>query len=263
LLFVAASFAQTPPDHPWRRPFPAVHIAGNVYYVGTYDLASYLITSPAGHILINTGLEDSVPQIRSNIEAAGFKYSDIKILLIQQAHHDHTAGLARIKRETGARLLATAKDKPALDAGDGQSPPAAVDGVIADGQVIELGGVKLKVILTPGHTEGSVSYSLTVKDGGRDYRILIANMPTVVQPLLKPPGYAGSVEDFRVTFRRLKSAQYDILLAAHASQFGLHEKYTPGKAHDPEKFVNREELKAHVAEYEKVFNEKLDAEQKR
>jgi metallo-beta-lactamase class B len=159
-------------------------------------------------------------------------------------------------------MLATAKDKPALEAGDGRSAPVGVDGVIRDGQVIELGGVKLKVVSTPGHTAGSVSYSLTTKDGGRRYRILIANMPTSVLPLSKPPGYVGSVEDFRLTFRRLRAAEYDILLAAHASQFGLHEKYSPGQRHDPEKFVNREELKTRLAGYEKAFHDKPAAEQK-
>jgi metallo-beta-lactamase class B len=263
LASAALSYAQVPADHAWRKPFPAVRIAGNVYYVGTHDLASYLITSPAGHILINTGLDDSAAQIRANIESAGFQYADIKLLLIQQAHYDHTAALAQIKRETGARMLATAKDKPALEAGEPRSAAVAVDGVIKDGQVIELGGVKLRVVSTPGHTEGSVSYALTVKDGGRDYRILIANMPAVVRPLLKAPGYAGSVDDFRLTFRTLRAAQYDILLAAHASQFGLHDKYAPGAAHNPEKFVNREELKARVDEYEKLFHEKLAAEQSR
>src|SRR5688572_32739135 len=94
----------------WSQPFPAFRIVGNLYYVGTYDLACYLIVTPAGNILINTGLAASTPVIKANIEALGFKLADTKILLTTQAHYDHVGAMAEIKRLTGAKMMVDAAD---------------------------------------------------------------------------------------------------------------------------------------------------------
>ena len=179
LLLAAVSPASAQPDD-WALPFPGHRVIGNLYSVGTYGLSVFLITSDDGHILINTGMEDSVPLIRRNVESLGFRLDDVKILLTMQAHWDHTAGLAEIRQMTGAKMWATAGDAPVLNDGGFSDPhfggkvsfkPVEVDKVISDGEVIELGSTRLTVIETPGHTAGSSSYSMTVRENGRDYRV--------------------------------------------------------------------------------------------
>ena len=160
----------------WTQPFPGHRVIGNLYAVGTHDLGVFLITSDEGHILINTALSESTPLIRRNIESLGFRMDDIRILLSMQAHWDHTAALAEIKRTTGARMWATAGDAPVLEDGGFSDPhfggresfePVEVDRILADGEVIELGDTRLTVIESPGHTAGSCSYAMTVREGGR------------------------------------------------------------------------------------------------
>ena len=157
----------------WVKPFPAVRIAGNLYYVGTYDLSSYLITTDQGHILINTGLASSVPAIRANVESLGFRFGDIRILLATHAHWDHVAGLAEIKRLTGARMAMHARDAALLEDG-GQSDfrfggakplfaPVTVDQRLEDGDVVRLGDAAVTVHHHPGHTRGATSFTLTVR----------------------------------------------------------------------------------------------------
>ena len=172
----------------------------NLYTVGTYGLGVFLITTDDGHILINTGLEDSTPLIRENIEAVGFKLEDVKILLTMQAHWDHTAALAEIKQITSAKMLATKDDARVLEDGGFSDAhfggresfkPVSVDQIIGEGEVIELGDTRLTVYEHPGHTEGSSSYSMRVRENGRDYNFVIANMGTINQgkKLLVDPTY--------------------------------------------------------------------------
>ena len=172
----------------WTRPFPAHRVIGNLYAVGTYDLGVFLVTSEDGHILINTGLEDSTSLIRENLESLGFRLEDVKILLTMQAHWDHTATLAEIKEFTGAQMWATAGDAPVLEDGGFSDPhfggresfrPVRVNKIIADGEVIELGETRLTLLETPGHTAGSSSYTMQVREDGRDYNVVIANMGTI------------------------------------------------------------------------------------
>jgi metallo-beta-lactamase class B len=181
------ALAQGNPD--WTKPFPAHRVIGNVYYVGTYDLACFLITTPKGNILINTGVGGSAPMIQSSIESLGFKLKDTKILLTTQAHYDHVAAMAEMKRLTGAKFLATDGDAPVLEDGGKSDPlftspeskfaPVKVDGRIKDGQKISLGGTEVTAYSHPGHTRGSASYGLTVLENGRNYRVLIANMGSI------------------------------------------------------------------------------------
>ncbi len=255
----------------WTQPFPGHRVIGNLYAVGTYDLGVFLITSDEGHILINTALEDSVPQIRRNIESVGFRMDDIKILLQMQAHWDHTAALAEIKQITGAQMWATAEDAPVLEDGGVSDPhfggresfkPVKVDRIIADGEVIELGATKLTVIDTPGHTAGSSSYSMNVRENGRDYRVVVANMGSINRGkrLVKDPTYPGVAEDFAKTFRRQKAMQIDVWVAAHGSQYGLHRKYKPGQAYSPDIFVDPEGFLAAVQRLEGLYLKQLEAE---
>ena len=186
----------------WTRPFPAHRVIGNLYAVGTYDLGVFLITSEDEHILINTGLEDSTPLIRENIESLGFQFADVKILLSMQAHWDHTAALGEIREITGAQMWAAAGNGPVLEDGGFSDPhfggsvsftPVSVDRIIADGEVIELGETRLTVLETPGHTAGSSSYTMRVREDGRDYAVVIANMGTINpgKQLVVDPTYPG------------------------------------------------------------------------
>ena len=269
-LVLAAAPAAAQPEE-WSRPFPAHRVIGNLYAVGTYDLACFLVTSGEGHVLINTGLADSAALIRENVESLGFRLEDIRILLTMQAHYDHAAAFAEIKEISGAELWATADDAPLLEDGglsdphfQGKHPFAsvAVDRILQDGEVIELGSTRLTVVEMPGHTPGSAGYTMTVRENGRDYRVAIANMGSMNPGLrlLQDPTYPGIAEDFAQTFRRQKAMEVDVWVAAHASQYGLHDKYRPGNAYDPSTFVDPEGFRKLVTRYERLYREQLAAE---
>ena len=271
LLAAAAPLAAQPEG--WARPFPGHRVIGNLYAVGSYDLGVFLITSPEGHILINTGLENSTPLIRKNIESVGFRLEDVKILLTMQSHWDHTAALAEIKEIAGAEMWATADDARVLEDGGFSDPhfggkesfkPVKVDRIVADGEVIELGGTRLTVVETPGHTEGSSSYTMKVREGGREYDVAIANMATINRGkrLTVNPTYAGVADDFAETFRKQKALPVDVWVAAHGGQYGLHEKYKPGQTYDPATFVDPQGFRAAVEHYEKLYLEQLAAERR-
>lgn len=263
-----ASF--TPPEG-WTKPFPAHRVIGNLYAVGMQDLSVFLITSDAGHILINTGLADSTPHIRSNMESLGFRLEDVRILLCMQAHFDHTAALAEIKEITGAEMWGTVKDRRILEDGGFSDPhfggiesfaPVEVDRALSDGEVIELGEIRLTVHDHPGHTEGSSSYSMQVTEGGRDYSVLIANMGTINpgKKMVVNPTYPGVAEDFARTYREQKAMDVDVWVAAHGSQYGLLDKYTPGQPYSPETFVDPDGFVAEVERLEAIYLEQVAAE---
>ena len=269
LVLMSVPAAAQPAD--WSRPFPAHRVIGNLYTVGTYDLACFLITSDDGHILVNTGLAESAPLIRENVESLGFRLEDVRVLLTMQAHYDHAAALAEIKKVTGAKLWATAADAPLLEDGGASDPhfqgeytfaPVPVDRVLRDGEVIELGRIRLTLVESPGHTPGSATYTMIVRENGRDYRVAIANMGSMNPGLRlsKDPTYPGIAEDFAETFRRQQAMEVDVWVAAHASQYGLHDKYRPGDPYRPETFVDPEGFAKLVAHYEKLYQEQLAAE---
>ena len=272
LLGLFASLCPAQPEG-WSRPFPGHRVIGNLYAVGTYDLGVFLITSDEGHILVNTALEDSIPLIRRNIESVGFRFEDIKILLQMQSHWDHTAALAEIKQITGAQMWATEDDAPVLEDGGFSDPhfggrvsfkPVKVDKIIKDGEVIELGAIRLTVIDTPGHTAGSSSYAMSVRENGREYKVVIANMGTINRgkKLVVDPTYPGVAEDFAKTFERQKAMQVDVWVAAHGSQYGLHDKYRAGQAYSPDTFVDPEGFLAAVKRLEGLYLEQLQAERR-
>jgi len=273
LLFLSLALSSPLAAQPeeWTRPFPAHRVIGDLYAVGTYDLGVFLITSAEGHILINSGLKGSTPLIRENVESLGFKLEDVKILLTMQAHWDHTAALAEIKQLTGAEMWATAGDAPILEDGGFSDPhfggkvsfePVKVDRIIRDGEVIELGERRLRVLETPGHTRASATYTMIVTEGGREYNVAIANMASINpgKRLAVNPTYPGVAEDFAETFRKQKALPVDVWVAAHGSQYGLHKKYKPGQAYSPETFVDPEGYRAAVARYEKLYRLQLAAE---
>lgn len=271
MLVAAPATAQAPSD--WTRPFPAHRVIGNLYYVGTHDLASFLIATPEGHILVNTGLRDSLETIREGVEALGFRFEDIRVLLEMQAHFDHVAALAAIQKQTGAKVFATPGDAELLESGGAADyllepgEPAGrmafeaveVDRVIRHGETVELGGTRLEVIEMPGHTQGSVGFAMNVEEDGRTYRALLANMGTVnnIDKVRDNPRYPRAVQDYRLTFERQRKLSPDAWVAAHASQYGLHEKFKPGDEYRPERFVDptgyRAAVERHAARFEELL----------
>lgn len=255
----------------WARPFPAHRIIGNLYAVGSYDLSVFLITSEDGHILINSGLEDSTTLIRENIESLGFRLEDVEILLCMQAHWDHAAALAELKSLSGAQLWATPDDDRLLADGGFSDPhfggketftPVAVDKIITDGEVIRLGDISLGVHEHGGHTEGSSSYTMAVTENDRLYQVAIANMGTINdgKRLSVDPTYPGVAEDFARTFAAQKAMKVDVWVAAHGSQYGQHEKYQPGDPYSPDTFVDPEGFYAEVQRLEMLYLEQLASE---
>src|SRR5579863_6174624 len=250
--------AQANPD--WHRPFPAFKIAGNLYYVGTADLAVYLINTPQGNILINSDFAEDVPLIHKSIEGLGFKYGDTKILLISHAHSDHDEGVGLIKRETGARLMVMDADVPAVESTAPGRPGAHVDRVLHDGDTVELGGSKLVAHLTPGHTKGCTTWTMVVNDGGRALNVVIIGSPNVNPGyiLVGNKNYPRIADDYVKTFAVLKSLPCDIFLGAHGAYFGLKAKYEKMKAGGGNPFIDPDGYKAYVAERDDTFRKEWE-----
>ena len=254
-----------PPD--WMEAFPAFKIVGNVYYVGSRGLASYLITTPKGHILINSNLESSVPQIRDSVEKLGFHFSDVKILLISHAHWDHDAGSAQIKKLTGAQYMVMEGDVPVIESGgkadfqysDGLYPPAKVDRILHDGDEVKLGGVVLTARLTPGHTKGCTTWMLTANDAGKSYNVVIVGSPNVNPgyKLVSNAKYPEIASDYEKMFRVLKQLPCDIFLGAHGAYFNMEAKFAHLKNGGANPFVDPEGYKSFVAEKEQAFRSEL------
>lgn len=261
----------------WTRPHEPFRIAGNLYYVGSEDLAAYLIVTPKGMILINSNLESSVPQIRKSVEALGFHFSNIKILLISHAHFDHCAGSAAIKRMTGAQYEVMEPDVSVVQSGGKTDfhygadpsmhfPPAHVDRVLHDGDTVGLGGTTLTAHLTPGHTRGTTTWTMDESEGGRTLHVVIVGSPNVNPgyKLVSNKAYPQIACDYRHGFQVLKSLPCDLFLGAHGAYFGLAAKYTRFKAGDMKAFIDPAGYKAYIAEREQAFESELrDQEQKK
>jgi metallo-beta-lactamase class B len=258
LAGVAIALAQGNPD--WHREFPAFRIAGNLYYVGTADLAVYLINTPRGNILINSDFEQDVPLIKKSIEQLGFRYSDTKIILISHAHGDHDAATGLIKKETGAKLMVMDADVPEEQSTAPGRPGAHVDRVLHDGETVELGGSKLAARHTPGHTKGCTTWTMQVPDGARTLNAVIIGSPNVNPGyiLVGNKNYPGIAEDYVKTFAVLKSLPCDLFLGAHGAYFGMKEKYDKMKAGAANPFIDPEGYKAYVAERDQTFRKEWE-----
>jgi metallo-beta-lactamase class B len=269
LCAVVGAFAQSNAPE-WTEPFPPFHIAGNLYYVGSKGLASYLVTTTQGNILINSDLEANVPMLRASIEKLGFKFHDTKILLISHAHWDHDAGSATIKEMTGAKYIVMDKDVPVVESGGrsdfqyGNVPtslyrPAKVDRILHDGDKVRLGGTTLVAHLTPGHTKGCTTWTLKVKEGGKSYHVVIVGSPNV-NPGYKLVGnsaYPQIAEDYERMWRVLKSLSCDIFLGAHGDYFGLEQKYPLMNQAVSNPFVDPKGYKNYIAQKEQDFRAEL------
>ncbi|MDQ1138865.1 subclass B3 metallo-beta-lactamase [Pedobacter agri] len=253
----------------WSQKTEPFRIAGNLYYVGTYDLASYLVVTNQGNILINTGLANSLPIIKENIKSLGFDYKAIKILLLTQAHFDHLGAMADIKKETGAKLFVDEKDANELKTG-GKSDyelgkygvtfkPVTPDRLLKDNEQIKLGSTIITMLHHPGHTKGSCSFLFNTKDGTSTYKVLIANFPSVIvdRKFSEIKDYPNIERDYIQTFKAMKNIDFNLWVASHASQFNLHDKRKPGAVYNPKVFMNKNEYFEKINELEKSFLKKV------
>ena len=273
LPFATAAEAQTTKDLlaallvKWNKPTEPFKIIDNVYYVGTDGLASYLITSPQGHILVDTVMPEATSQIKASIEKLGFKVTDIKYLLNTHAHIDHTGGLAEMKQASGAQLVAGEADKPLLEGGYYPGaredtalafPAAKVDRTVREGDTVAIGNVTLTARETPGHSPGCTSWTFNVKDGDATRSVIIFCSGTVaLNRLVTNPTYPGIVDDYRKTFARAKEIKADILLAPHPEMYKMAEKRAKIADGAPNPFVNPGEFNAYGATLEKAFEAAL------
>jgi len=254
----------------WTEPFPPFKIAGNLYYVGSRGLANYLITTPKGHILINSDMEENVPLIQASVEKLGFKFTDIKILLISHAHWDHDAASDTVKKLTGAKYMVMEADVPVVESG-GKSDfqygndtktlykPTKVDRVLHDRDEVRLGGTVLVAHLTPGHTKGCTTWTLQVEDRGKKYDVVIIGSPNVNPGyrLVSNPAYPRISEDYEKTFKVLKSLPCDIFLGAHGNYFGLETKYPRFIHEGVSAFVDPAGYKKYVDDKQEEFETEL------
>jgi len=273
-LFAFSQNVKEPLETPkeWSAPYPPFRIAGNIYYVGTYDLACYLITSNNGNILINTGLSSSADQIKKNVTSLGFKFKDIKILLTTQAHYDHMGAMAQIKKLTGAKMMVDQKDAQvmrdggrsdyALGGKESSYAPVIADRLLKNGDKIQLGNTSIVMLHHPGHTKGSSSFLLKTSDNKRSYSVLIANMPSIVtdKKFAEIAAYPEIKKDYANTFVSLKKLSFDIWLSSHASQFHLHNKHKPGDSYNPWAFIDPRGYEEALAELEAAYKKKISNE---
>ena len=264
LLFAIPLHAANHPE--WTNPFPPFKIAGNLYYVGSEDLAAYLLTTPQGNILINSNLESSPGQIKQSVEKLGFKFADTKILLISHAHYDHCAGSAQIVKMTGAKYYVMDADVSSVQSGghndfnyaqdkDTWYPPVHVDRVLHDGETVALGGTALTAHKTAGHTKGTTTWTLDETDAGRTMHVVIVGSPNV-NPGYKLVGntaYPQIAADYRHEFQVLESLPCDIFLGAHGGYFDLKAKYDRWKSGDRAAFVDPGGYKAYIADRKQAF----------
>ena len=255
-------------------PFPAHHVIANIYYVGSKGQANYLITTPKGNILVNSGLEGNVPMIKDSIAKLGFKYSDTKVLLISHAHFDHDAGSAQVVKDTGAKYEVMDADVPTVESGgklDFQYnnvpeylyPPIKVGRVLHDGDPVSLGGTVLTAHKTPGHTRGCTTWTMKVQDGGKTLDVAIVGSPNVNPGyvLLGNKTYPQIVQDYEQTFKVLKALPVDVFLGAHGDYYGMDAKYPRLKDGAANPFIDPAGYKAYITNREAAYRKELARQQ--
>ena len=260
-------------DRKMNQPVEPFKIIGNIYYVGASDVTSYLITTPEGHILIDSGFAETVPQIKANVAKLGFRLEDVKILLLNHAHYDHCGGLAEIKKLTGARLFASPPDASVLEDGGASDfrfggdqafsfTPVKVDEILKDGQEIRLGGSSLKTYFTFGHTKGATSWTTEVAENDKKYKVaFISSVTTLDYTFINNAKYPRIAKDFAKTYQTLKEIKADVFLSSHGQFFDLlekAEKLRAGAKTNP--FIDSDGYRRFVARVTKQFEAKLKAE---
>ncbi|HWY48901.1 MAG TPA: subclass B3 metallo-beta-lactamase [Bryobacteraceae bacterium] len=247
----------------WNKPFPPHKVIANVYFVGTAELGSFLITTPEGHILINSDFETTVPVIRASVEKLGFRFTDIKILLGSHAHGDHMQGDAMVKELTAARVMAMEQDVPALQKMMPGGKPHPIDKILHDGDEVTLGGTTLVAHLTAGHTKGCTTWTMKAKEGDKTYNVVILGS-IGVNPgyiLVNNKDYPQIADDYIRSFKVLRALPCDVFIASHGRFYDLASKF-PKLGNAPNPFIDPEGYKAHLDLQEKNFYAKLEEQKK-
>jgi metallo-beta-lactamase class B len=256
----------------WTLPFAPRKIIGNIYYVGSNLISSFLIVTPAGHILVDTGPVEMLPQIEANIEKLGFHPNDVKVLINSHAHFDHCGGFAEFKRKYGATIVASKADGNLMARGGKGDfywgaelayEAIAPDRFIADGENVELGGTTLTARLTPGHTKGCTSWSMRTNEAGKDYDVLfLCGLTVSTYKLTNNDRYPNIVQDEQDSLKRLHAMHADVLLASHGFYFDLEGKAARQKEGTPNPFIDPTELRRHLTEMESDFQQALEAQER-
>lgn len=258
----------------WKAPVPPRRLVDNIHYVGAAGVSSFLITSPVGHVLLDTGFEETVPLILRSVEQLGFRPGDIKFILSSHAHVDHTGGHARMQQLTGATIVASAQDARLLADGGTRdySPfpielmrytPAKAGRIVRDGDTVSIGSVSLTAHLTPGHTRGATTWAMRVKEDGRTYDVVFFSSASIVAGtrLLHPPAYPTIVADYKATWAKLKSLPCDIWFSPHGGQFSMAQKLEQlERGAKPNPFVDPSGWKSLLEKSEREFNAQFDTE---
>ena len=243
----------------WNKPFPAHKIIGNMYFVGSEQLGSFLITTPEGHILINSDYEETVPVIRAAVEKLGFKFTDIKILLGSHAHPDHMTGDALVKQLTGATVMAMEQDVPALNNMRPGGKPHPIDRVLHDGDAVTLGGTTLTAHLTPGHTKGCTTWTFKTTENGKTYDVVVVGSLSLnAANLGDNPAYPNIREDFIKSFRVMRSLPADVFVGSHNGFYQMTQKYARLEKGEANPFIDPAGYKALVDSSEKAFLERVE-----
>ena len=271
LSFAVALFGQRNASDraSWNQPVEPFRIIGNVYYVGVSGVASYLITTSQGHVLLDGGLAESAPIIEKNIATLGFRIQDVKYLLNSHAHFDHCGGLAELKRKSGGRVVASRADAGVLESGrhknystsDSLFPAVKVDRLINAGDKVQVGGITLTAILTPGHTKGCTTWTMDIDDAGKTRHVVFYCSTTVTGPLVDNARYPEIVSDYERSFALLRQLPCDVFLAPHGSFFALNEKRGRMAKGDPNPFLDPTEMRAFVDQSERDFQRELKTQQ--
>lgn len=261
----------------WKAPVPPRHLIGNLHYVGAIGVSSYLITTPEGHVILDSGFEETVPIIERGVKELGFELKDVKLILSSHAHIDHTGGHAALKRLTGAKVVASEADARVLESGGAEDfipmpkdlvtyEPVKVDRVVRDGATVEIGGVRLTANVTPGHTRGATTWTMDVEDGGRSYRVVFFSSASI-NPGTRLTGpeavYPEIVDDLGRSFARFRGMKCDIFLAPHGGQFAMAEKFARLEKGEraSEVLVDPEGWRRTIEAQEKAFRAAVAAEQ--
>ena len=272
LLISPHVLAQQDKAAEWSRPFKPFRIVGPVHYVGSVELGVYLVISDEGHVLIDGGFAETTPVILDNIRALGFQPRDVKALLTTQAHMDHVGSMTMLKAATGAQTMVMEPDVPMMETGGkgdftfGDTflfAPVKVDRVLHDGDVVRVGGIALTARLTPGHTKGCTTWTMTVRGEGPPVNVVFAGSLSVNPPvrLVTNPSYPGIAQDYERSFALMRALPVDVFLGAHAGFFGLHEKAERlRKGERPNPFIDSAGFRAWVDDMERQFRARLEKE---
>ena len=261
-----AQYTKATPE--WNQRVRAFRIIGNIYYVGASEVSSFLITTPNGHILLDSGFAETVPLIVDGVKQLGFKMEDVKVLINSHAHYDHAAGLAQLKRLTGAQLMLSEADA-ALVANGGKGDlqwgdtltyePAKADRILQDKEKVEVGGITMTARLTPGHTRGCTTWLMKVTEDGKTYDVVFVGSTTAPgYKLVDNPKYPNVASDYEYTFRLMRSLPCDVFLGPHGSFFNLKEKAERlGRGEKPNPFIEPVSYRDFLDRTEKDFLELL------